>query len=151
MKIVLGCDNVGTPLKDSIKSYLLERQDVTVDDLSIPTDGKNEFYAEMAERVALKIVDGTYEKGILFCGTGIGVCMSANKVDGIRATVCHDAYSAGKACTSNDAHIITMGARVIGTELAKVVVDAWLGATYDPNSHSADNIKAIDAVGKNKY
>ena len=150
MKIVLGCDSAGKPLLDVIASHLKSRPDVEVEDLSASDDGHQEFYAEMAERVALKIADGTYEKGLLFCGTGIGVCMSAGKVPGIRATVCHDVYSAGKASTSNNAQIITMGARVIGPELAKTIVDAWLGAEFDPRSHSARNIEAIDAV-EQKY
>ncbi|MES9946430.1 MAG: RpiB/LacA/LacB family sugar-phosphate isomerase [Candidatus Thiodiazotropha sp.] len=150
MKIVLGCDSAGKPLLDVIASHLMTRSDVEVDDLSISGDGQKEFYAEMAERVALRIANGTYEKGLLFCGTGIGVCMSASKVPGIRATVCHDVYSAGKASTSNNAHIITMGARVVGPELAKTIVDAWLGAEFDPSSHSAQNVEAIDAVGQ-KY
>ncbi|MEN8692356.1 MAG: RpiB/LacA/LacB family sugar-phosphate isomerase [Desulfobacterales bacterium] len=150
MKIVLGCDSAGKPLLDVIVSHLKTRQDLEVEDLSIPGDGHEELYAEMAERIALKIADGTYDKGLLFCGTGIGVCMSASKVPGIRATVCHDVYSAGKASTSNNAHIITMGARVVGPELAKTIVDAWLGAEFDPSSHSARNIEAIDAVGQ-KY
>ena len=150
MKIVLGCDSAGKPLLDVIASHLKSRPDVEVEDLSTSDDGHQEFYAEMAERVALKIADRTYEKGLLFCGTGIGVCMSAGKVPGIRATVCHDVYSAGKASTSNNAHIITMGARVIGPELAKTIVDAWLRAEFDPSSHSARNIEAIDAV-EQKY
>ena len=150
MKIVIGCDSAGKPLKDVIASHLKTRQDVEFEDLSIPDDGHEELYAEMAERVTLKIVDGSYEKGLLFCGTGIGVCMSASKVPGIRATVCHDVYSAERASKSNNAHIITMGARVIGPEVAKTIVDAWLGAEFDPNSHSARNIEAIDAIGQ-KY
>ncbi|MES9946425.1 MAG: RpiB/LacA/LacB family sugar-phosphate isomerase [Candidatus Thiodiazotropha sp.] len=150
MKIVLGCDGAGKPLLDVIASHLKTRQGFEVEDLSIPGDGHEELYAEMAERIALKIADGTYDKGLLFCGTGIGVCMSASKVPGIRATVCHDVYSAGKASTSNNAHIITMGARVVGPELAKTIVDAWLGAEFNPSSHSAANVEAIDAVGQ-KY
>jgi len=150
MKIVLGCDSAGKPLHETIVAHLKTRPELEVEDLTIPDDGQEELYAEMAERVALKVVDGSYEKGILFCGTGIGVCMSASKVPGIRATVCHDVYSAERASKSNNAHVITMGARVIGPELAKSIVDAWLAAEFDPKSHSARNIEAIDAVGQ-KY
>ena len=92
------------------------------------------------------MLDGTYDKAILCCGTGIGVCMSANKIPGIRAAQTHDTYSAGKAATSNNAHIITMGARVIGPELAKDIADAFLSASFDPNGKSAGNVNAINEV-----
>nr|WP_276206146.1 RpiB/LacA/LacB family sugar-phosphate isomerase [Thioclava sp. F42-5] len=82
----------------------------------------------------------------LCCGTGIGVCLSANKVPGIRAAQTHDTYSAGKAATSNNAHIITMGAWVVGAELAKDIADAFLASSFDPEGKSADNVQAIDAV-----
>lgn len=150
MKIVIGCDSAGKPLLDVIAAHLDQRNDVEVTDLTVPKDGHVELYAEMAERVAFTVAEGAYDKGLLFCGTGIGVCMAAGKVPGIRATVCHDVYSAGKAATSNNAHIITMGARVIGPELAKTILDAWLEAEFDPQSHSAENVAAIDAVGS-KY
>ena len=75
---------------------------------------------------------GENERAILFCGTGIGVCISANKVPGIRAALTHDTYSAERAAKSNNAQIITMGARVIGPELAKAIVDAWLASEFDP-------------------
>ena len=77
-------------------------------------------------------MDGDYERGILICGTGIGVCISANKVPGIRAALTHDTYSAERAAKSNNAQIITMGARVIGPELAKAIVDTWLASEFDP-------------------
>ena len=87
---------------------------------------------------------GTYDRAILVCGTGIGVCISANKVPGIRAALTHDTYSAERAALSNNAQIITMGARVIGTELAKAIADAFLKETFDENGRSAGNVKAID-------
>jgi ribose 5-phosphate isomerase B len=74
------------------------------------------------------------------------VALSANKVPGIRAAQCHDTYSAGKAATSNNAHVITMGARVIGPELAKDIADAFLSASFDPEGKSAGNVQAIDGV-----
>lgn len=89
---------------------------------------------------------GTYDRAILVCGTGIGVCISANKVPGIRAALTHDTYSAERAALSNNAQIITMGARVIGSELAKSIADAFLKETFDPDGRSAGNVAAIDAV-----
>ena len=80
------------------------------------------------------------------CGTGIGVCISANKVPGIRAALTHDTYSAERAALSNNAQIITMGARVIGNELAKAIADAFLKETFDENGRSAGNVEALNSV-----
>jgi ribose 5-phosphate isomerase B len=96
------------------------------------------------------VLAGEYERAVLFCGTGIGVCMSANKVPGIRAALTHDAYSAERAAKSNNAQIITMGSRVIGPELAKYVVDVWLGAVFDPAGPSAANVAAVDRLDSRK-
>ena len=89
---------------------------------------------------------GKYDRAILICGTGIGVCISANKVPGIRAALTHDTYSAERAALSNNAQIITLGARVIGPELAKSIADAFLKETFDPQGRSAGNVGAIDQV-----
>ena len=106
----------------------------------------------MSERVAQAILSGQADRGILCCGTGIGVAMSANKVPGIRAAQTHDTFSAERAAKSNDAHIITMGARVIGPELAKTIVNAWLASIsgFDPQGPSAGNVIAINELDK-KY
>ena len=96
--------------------------------------------------MASAVLAGEFDRAILCCGTGIGVCLAANKVPGIRAAQCHDTYSAAKAATSNNAQIITMGARVIGAELAKDIADAYLSAAFDPQGKSAGNVKAIDEV-----
>ena len=81
---------------------------------------------------------------ILVCGTGIGVCISANKVPGIRAALCHDTYSAERAALSNNAQIITMGSRVIGSELAKAIAEAYLAQSFDEKGRSASNVAAIN-------
>jgi RpiB/LacA/LacB family sugar-phosphate isomerase len=145
MKIALGADGAGKPLLDVIAAHLKTKADVAVTDLSEPG-----YYADVADRVASSIIAGEHERAILFCGTGIGVCISANKVPGIRAALTHDAYSADRAAKSNDAQIITMGARVIGPELAKTIVDTWLAAQFDPNGPSAANVEAIGKIDK-KY
>jgi RpiB/LacA/LacB family sugar-phosphate isomerase len=145
MKIVLGADSAGKPLLDVIAAHLKTKSGLEVTDLS-----KQGFYADISDGVASAILDGQYERGILCCGTGIGVCISANKVPGIRAALTHDTYSADRAAKSNNAQIITMGARVIGPELAKAIVDTWLAAQFDPKGPSADNVKAIDKLDE-KY
>ena len=119
-----------------------------VSEISRTETGPDVFYANLSDRVANEVLAGTYDRAILVCGTGIGVCISANKVPGIRAALTHDTYSAERAALSNDAQIITMGARVIGTELAKAIADAWLAQTlnFDPTGRSAGNVEAMKAL-----
>lgn len=141
MKIALGADSAGKPLIDIIEAHLKSRPDIEVVNLS-----KSGFYADLAHDLAETIVNGEHDRGILCCGTGIGVCISANKVAGIRAALTHDTYSAERAAKSNNAQIITMGARVIGPELAKSIVDTWLASDFDPAGPSAANVEAINRL-----
>lgn len=145
MKIVIAADSAGKPLLDVIAAHLAGKPGVSVTDLS-----ESGYYADIADRAASTVASGAQERGILFCGTGIGVCISANKVPGIRAALTHDTYSAERAAKSNNAQIITMGARVIGPELAKAIVDTWLASAFDPKGPSAGNVEAIDRLGE-KY
>ena len=145
MKIVIAADGAGKPLLDVIAAHLAGRPNLEVTDLSRPG-----YYADIADRAAIAVAKGAYERGVLFCGTGIGMSISANKVPGVRAALTHDTYSAEPAAKSNNAQIITMGARVIGPELAKAIVDAWLASAFDPKGPSARNVEAIDKLGE-KY
>ncbi|MEJ1117559.1 RpiB/LacA/LacB family sugar-phosphate isomerase [Phyllobacterium sp. CCNWLW109] len=145
MKIAIGADSAGKPLLDVIAAHLATKPEHVVADLS-----QSGFYADLSQKLAQTIVDGTNERGILICGTGIGVSISANKVPGIRAALTHDTYSAERAAKSNNAQIITMGARVIGPELAKAIVDKWLESEFDPNGASAGNVEAIDKLDRAK-
>lgn len=132
MIIGLGCDEAALDLKEAIKTYLAEQKDVPVECLDFGANSKEPVdYPLVAEEVALAVANGEAERGILMCGTGIGMAIAANKVPGVRAAQCHDVYSAERARRSNDAQILTMGARVIGIELAKKVVQAWLLAEFD--------------------
>src|SRR5581483_6026670 len=141
MRIALGADGAGKPLLEIIAAHLSGRPNVSVADLSKPG-----YYADLAAEVSETILAGRHDRGILFCGTGIGVCISANKVPGIRAALTHDTYSAERAAKSNNAQIITMGARVIGPELAKAIVDTWLAAEFDPKGASAANVEAVNRL-----
>ena len=145
MKIALGADSVGKPLLDVIAAHLAKRPELTVTDLS-----EAGFYADVAAKVGQALLAGEYERGILFCGTGIGMSISANKTPGVRAALTHDAYSAERAAKSNNAQIITMGARVIGPELAKYVVDVWLASAFDPAGPSAANVEAVNRLDARK-
>lgn len=144
MKIAIAGDSAGEGLAKVLADHLKDRHEVS--EVSRTDDGPDDFYANLSDRVASGVLDGTYDKAILVCGTGIGVCISANKVPGIRAALTHDTYSAERAALSNNAQIITMGSRVIGPELAKAVVDAFLKETFDENGRSAGNVKAINAL-----
>lgn len=146
MKLAIAGDSAGEGLSKILADHLRDRFEVS--EISRTEAGPDAFYANLADRVASGVMDGTYDRAILVCGTGIGVCISANKVPGIRAALCHDTYSAERAALSNNAQIITMGARVIGSELAKAIADAWLAETlnFDPQGRSAGNVCAIDEV-----
>ncbi|THF49305.1 D-erythrulose-4-phosphate isomerase [Allorhizobium terrae] len=144
MKIAIAGDSAGEGLASVLATYLKDRFEVH--EISRTDAGPDAFYADLADRVASAVIKGTYDRAILVCGTGIGVCIAANKVHGIRAALTHDTYSAERAALSNNAQIITMGSRVIGPEVAKAVADTFLSNTFDPQGRSADNVKAIDAV-----
>ncbi len=146
MKIALAGDSAGAPLAKAVADHLGKRADLEVFEVSTPPDNSSEYYADLADRVAAGVLDGTYDRAILCCGTGIGVCLSANKVPGIRAAQTHDTYSAQRAALSNNAQIITMGARVIGVELANAIAEAFLASQFDPEGKSAGNVNAINAL-----
>jgi ribose 5-phosphate isomerase B len=150
MRIAIAGDSAGVSLVEVLAKYLANCEGIEVSDLSHSPGGSAEYYASVAERVANAILNKEFDRGILCCGTGIGMAISANKVPGIRAALTHDNFSAVRAAKSNNAHIITLGARVIGTELAKNIVDAWLASDFDPLGASASNVAAIDELDR-KY
>jgi RpiB/LacA/LacB family sugar-phosphate isomerase len=144
MKIAIAGDSAGEGLARVLADYLKDMYNIS--EVSQSEAGPEAFYANLSDRVGSAVVSGMYDRAILVCGTGIGVAMSANKVPGIRAAQCHDTYSAERAALSNDAQIITMGARVIGPELAKSIAVTFLKSIFDPNGRSADNVQAIKDV-----
>jgi RpiB/LacA/LacB family sugar-phosphate isomerase len=147
MKLAIAGDSAGEGLAQLLADHFQGTHQVS--QISRTDATPDAFYADLADRVASAVMAGTYDRAILLCGTGIGVCIAANKVPGVRAALCHDTYSATRAALSNDAQIITMGARVIGPEVAKAIASAWLAETmnFDAHGKSADNVAAIDAVG----
>ena len=148
MKLAIAGDSAGEGLAKILAEHLKTTHEVS--EISRTEAGADAFYANLSDRVANEVLQGKYDRAILVCGTGIGVCISANKVPGIRAALTHDTYSAERAALSNNAQIITMGARVIGSELAKAIADAFLAQTFDPEGRSATNVDAINALDK-KY
>ncbi|MCE0494887.1 ribose 5-phosphate isomerase B [Vibrio salinus] len=145
MKIVIGCDDAAFELKEIIKKHLSDKH-INFCDMGLKPEDSY-YYPDIAKNVALAVKKGEFDRGILLCGTGIGVCIVANKVPGIRAALCHDTFSAERARKSNDAQIITMGSRVIGPELAKSILDTWLEAEFSdgPSTPKVNRIKEIDS------
>ncbi len=130
MRVAIGSDDAGATLKATIAAHLKKRG-VEVRDFGVAPDVPAERdYPDVAVEVASEIASGREERGILICGTGIGMAIVANKVPGVRAAQAHDTYSAERARKSNDAQVLTMGARVIGPELAKAIVDAWIDSEF---------------------
>jgi len=126
--IALGSDDAGFPLKEELKEYLRAGGHEVLDygcESPEPVD-----YPDVALIVARAVARGEHDRAILVCGTGIGMAITANKVPGVYATVAHDAYSAAKARTSNNAQVLALGARVIAPELAHTLVDVWLNAEF---------------------
>ena len=145
MRLAIGCDEAACELKETIKQHLMDAGHEVTDFGTHAS--KPVLYPDIAFAVAESVARGDYPRAILMCGTGIGMAISANKVPGIRAAQCHDTYSAERASRSNDAQVITLGARVVGPELAKVIVDTWLRSTFDGgrSTPKVDRIKDYEA------
>lgn len=142
MKLVLGADHGGFELKENIKEYLKE-EGIEFTDYGTLTGDRCD-YPDVAKKVAEAIADGTFDRGILVCGTGIGIGIAANKVHGIRAALCHDTFSAEFCRRHNDANILTMGGRVIGPGLAREIVRIFLSTGFDGGRHAERVAKIAD-------
>ncbi len=140
-RIVIGSDHAGFALKEPIKEYLSVKG-YEVEDYGVFSEERAN-YPEKAFKVAEAVAGGEFEFGILVCGTGIGMSIAANKVNGIRAAHIESVYSALMAKKHNNANILCMGARVIGMEVAKMAVDAWLESDFEGGRHY-DRVKMID-------
>ena len=145
--IVIGCDDAAVDMKKKIIE-LLQNKGIKVEDMGVNSPEESILYPFVAQKVCEEIIKSGYTKdGILICGTGIGMAMTANKFKGIRAAVCHDNFSAERSRLSNDANVLCMGARVIGLELAKKIVNEWLSLEFVDSSSTpkVNAIKEIDA------
>jgi ribose 5-phosphate isomerase B len=142
-KVAIGCDPNATELKEILKKHLkdlgYEWEDYGSDD---------PIYANVAFAVAEAVASGKHDRGILLCGTGIGVCFAANKVPGAYAALCSDVYSTERSIKSNNANIMTLGAQVMGPELAKQLVTVWMKAEYTPGGRSEAKIQRIYEYAK---
>ncbi|BDG01302.1 RpiB/LacA/LacB family sugar-phosphate isomerase [Anaeromyxobacter oryzae] len=148
MRIAIGCDEAAYDLKELIKQELVELHH-DVQDFGT-YDRRPVMYPDVAFAVAEQVAAGMFERAILLCGTGIGMAICANKVPGVRAAQAHDAYSAERAARSNDAQVLTLGARVVGPELARTIVRAWLAASFDP-ARSGRKVELIRAYERRTH
>ncbi len=128
MRLAIGCDQNAYKLKIALIEHLREGGHEVVDYGS--HEDEVVLYPDVAFEVAKEVAAGKFSRAILLCGTGIGMSITANKVVGVRAALCHDVYSAERARKSNDAQIMTMGAEIIGVPLAKMLVDAWMNSEF---------------------
>lgn len=145
-RIAIGSDRAGLHYKTVLRAVLEQDPRVaSVDDVGVARASDDTAYPHIAIAAARKVAAGKADRALLFCGTGLGVAISANKVPGVRAVTAHDSYSVERSVLSNNAQVLTMGERVIGLELAKKLVDEWLDYRFDPTSPSAVKVDAICA------
>lgn len=147
MKLALGSDHGGFELKEYVKEYL-DSKGIEYIDYGI-TSNESVDYPEYGQKVGEAVKAGECERGIVFCGTGIGISISANKVPGIRCALCSDCYSARMSMEHNNANVLALGARVIGKDLAVEIVDTWLKAEFQGGRHERRVNKISDI--ENKY
>ncbi len=143
MLIALGSDHAGYRLKEDIAAFLKSEGWEILDFGAFSEESVD--YPEKAREVAYAVTSGKCDRGILFCGTGIGMCMTANKVPGIRAALCSESYSARLSREHNDANILALGGRTLGVELAKEIVLVWLESEFDPQSRHARRVRMIES------
>lgn len=139
MKIYIGCDSAGINYKKELIDLMSTQGHQMID---VPIRENFEDYPDVAREVCESVLKDDGSKGILICGTGMGMCLAANKIKGIRATLCHDTYSAQKSRSSNDANILTMGALTMGLEEVKEVATVW-AKDYELNPNSARKVEKI--------
>lgn len=143
MKVAIGSDHVGMELKPLIIDYVKELGYEVEDFGSYNTERTD--YPIYGKKVAEEVANGNFDKGILICGTGVGISIAANKVKGIRAIVCSEPYSATLSREHNDTNILAFGARVIGSEIAKLIVKSWLEAEFEGGRH-AGRVEMISEI-----
>ncbi|HPV07195.1 MAG: ribose 5-phosphate isomerase B [Aggregatilineales bacterium] len=146
MEVVVGADHAGYELKEVIKAYLKEKG---YDVIDVGTDSLEAVdYPDFARAVGEEVLRGEGRRGVLICGSGVGASIAANKIPGIRAAICHDTYSARQGVEHDDMNVLTLGGRIIGVEVAKELVNAFLSAEFSRNEERhvrrVGKIKAIE-------
>jgi RpiB/LacA/LacB family sugar-phosphate isomerase len=144
MRVALGSDHAGFEMKEKIKTFLEELGHRGIDlgtNSSAPVD-----YPDFAEAVGLAVAQGKADRGLVICGSGVGASVAANKIPGIRAGLCHDTYSAHQGVEHDDMNVLVLGSRVIGLELARDLVKAFLGATFSGEERHKRRLSKVEAM-----
>ena len=144
MKIAIGCDLAGFPLKETVINVVRNLGHEVIDCGTYSTERAD--YPDFADKVAKLVADGEAKRGILICGSGVGVCITANKTKGIRACVCHDAYSAQQAVEHDGLNILCLGARIVGPALAQELIERFLQASFLTGTRHEDRLKKVKAI-----
>ncbi len=149
MKIALGCDHAGFALKDTVAAQIKLLGHEVVDMGTFSPDSVD--YPDYADKVARAVADGQAQRGILICGSGVGVCIAANKTKGVRACICHDAYTAKQAVEHDGLNVLCLGARIIGPALAEEIVTRFLQAQFSKEERHCRRLHKVLALEKNNF
>lgn len=144
MKIAVGCDHAGFPLKNTVIEVVRQLGHEVIDCGTNSTERVD--YPDFAQKAAVCVAHGQADRGILICGSGVGVCITANKIKGIRACVCHDAYSAQQAVEHDALNILCLGARIIGPAIAEELVKRFLNASFLVGTRHEDRIHKVKNI-----
>jgi RpiB/LacA/LacB family sugar-phosphate isomerase len=147
MKIAIACDHGGFPLKETALHVVMKAGHEPVDLGTFTADPVD--YPDYARAVGEAIQQGKAERGILICGSGVGACVAANKMRGIRAGLCHDTYSAHQAVEHDDINVLCLGARIVGVELAAELIRAYIGATFTNEERHVRRLGKVKAMEEN--
>jgi ribose 5-phosphate isomerase B len=145
MKIVIGADHGGFELKESVKQFLIKNNHEVTDAGNLVYDAKDD-YPDFAIAVAEKVASGNYDKGIIICGSGVGACIAANKIKGVRASVCHDTYSARQGVEHDNMNMLCLGGRIIGIEPAYEIVNAFVNAKFSNEERHVRRLNKVLAL-----
>ena len=146
LRVAIGADHGGYSLKQELSTWLSDDYDVV--DVGAHSVDPGDDYPDFAETVAEAVASGRAERGIIVCGSGVGACIAANKVPGVRACLCHDTYSAHQGVEHDDMNVLCLGARVVGIELAKELVAAFLHATFTGEERHSRRLGKVIAIEK---
>jgi RpiB/LacA/LacB family sugar-phosphate isomerase len=144
--IVIASDHAGFAMKEHVKAYL-SKKGIRIEDLSAPTLDPLDDYPEFGFKVAKVIADGTFNRGMLFCGTGIGISIAANRYKGVRAVLCTSPELARLSREHNDANVLVIGGRTTAPDMAEKIVDAWLDGVFAGDRH-CKRVAQLDQVPK---
>ncbi len=144
MKIAIGCDHAGFPLKETVLQTV-KRLGHEVTDCGTFSCERTD-YPDYADKVAKMVADGQTDRGILICGSGVGVCVAANKTKGVRACVCHDAYSARQAVEHDALNVLCLGARIIGSAVAEELTERFLSASFQAGTRHEDRLNKVKNI-----